>query len=184
MTGPVRQAVHAELADTICDFIEEGGAYARREAFVKEIRPRCSTGRRQHTEAYLDVWGWGTVDIPDLLVDVTVRHPMAARCLPRSAQTEGFACQLAVEDKAKQYPAAGGRCVHTFAVESWGRLGSTGEAVLEVLAAAAATLDRRRGREPRSRLQRWRAQVDGVLQRGVAHALEAARFGLPGHWRE
>ena len=184
MTGPVRQAVHAEFADVLCEFIEEGGARARREAFVHEIRPRGANGRRQFTEAFLDVWGWGSADIPDLLVDVTWRHPMAARCLPRAETVRGFACQLAADDKAKQYPAAGGRAVHTFCVEGWGRLGSPGEAVLEVLAAAAATHDRRRGRETHSRLQRWRAHVDAVFQRGISRALDSARFGLPGRQRK
>jgi hypothetical protein len=181
MTGPVRQAVHGELADVLCEFIEEAGARARREAFVQEIRPRGT--RRQCTEAFLDVWGWGSADIPDLLVDVTWRHPMAARCLPRAAATAGFACQLAVTDKAKQYPAAGGRVVHTFPIEGWGRLGPSGEAVLEVLAAAAATFDRRRGREAKTRLQRWRARVDAAVQRGICRAHEGARFGLPGRPR-
>ena len=178
MTGPVRQAVHGELADVLCEFIEASGARARREAFVREIRPRGT--RRQYTEAFLDVWGWGSADIPDLLIDVTWRHPMAARCLPRAAETAGFACQLAVADKAKQYPAAGGRMVHTFPIEGWGRLGPSGEAVLELLAAAAATFDRRRGRAVGSRLQRWRAHIDAAVQRGISRALESSRFGLPG----
>ena len=186
MTGPVRQAIHAELADVVCEFIEEAGARARREAYLQEFRPcgRAARRQRQDKEAFLDVWGWGSADIPDLLVDITLRHPMAARCLPRAAEREGFACHLATQDKAEQYPSAGGRSVQTFAIETWGRLGPTGEAVLEVLAAAASTFDRRRGREARSKLSHWRARVDAVLQRGVARALEAARFGLPGRRRQ
>ena len=181
MTGPVRQAVHAEFADVLCALIEETGARARREAYVREFHPCGSSTRRRHVkESYLDVWGWGTADIPDLLVDVTWRHPMAARCLPRAATVPEVAGQLAVADKAKQYPAAAARVAHTFCIEGWGRLGTPGEAILEVLAAAAATSDRRRGRTATGRLPRWRAQVDAVFQRGIARALESARFGLPG----
>ncbi len=63
MMGPVRQAVHAELADILCDFIEEAGAKARREAFVHEFRPRrrqrnhaaASAEQSPEKEAFLDV---------------------------------------------------------------------------------------------------------------------------------
>ena len=137
MTGPVRQAVHAELADILCEFIEEAGAHARREAFVREFRPRqraAATSRRRQErvdkEAFLDVWGWGSAEVSDLLVDVTWRHPMASRYLPRAAAHAGHACRLAAEEKAVRYPASGGRAAHTFCVEGWGRLGAPGEAVL------------------------------------------------------
>ena len=104
MIGPVRQAVHAEFADVLCEFIEEAGAHARREAYVREFRPHGGARSRwRRPEAFLDVWGWGTAEIPDLLIDGAWRHSMAARCLPQSAAVAGFACQLALEEKAKQY---------------------------------------------------------------------------------
>ena len=186
MTGPVRQAVHAEIADLLCEFIEEGGGQARREAFVGEFRVRHTGARwrqrreQQYKEAFLDVWGWGTAEIPDLLVDVTWRHPMASRYLPGASTTAGHACQRAADEKASTYPPSGGRAVHTFCVEGWGRLGGQAEVVLELLAGAAGIHDRRRGRAAPTRLQRWRARVDAVVQRGLASALESARFGLPG----
>ncbi|CAE8588718.1 unnamed protein product [Polarella glacialis] len=173
MTGPVRQAVHAALADVVCEFIEEAGGQARREAYVKEFQQPTKS-------AFLDVWGWGAVNIPDLLVDVTWRHPMASRYLPGAARQAGHACRLAAADKEARYPASGGRAAHVFCVEGWGRLGAAGEAVLDLLAGAAAAHDRRRGRAAPSRLHRWRARIDAVVQRGLCRALEAARFGLPG----
>ena len=45
--------------------VAETGAHARREAYVKNV----ST---PETEAWLDVWGTGTIEVPDVLVDVTI----------------------------------------------------------------------------------------------------------------
>ena len=126
------------------------------------------------------MWGWGAAEVSDLLVDVTWRHPMASRYLPGAAAHACHACRLAAEEKAVRYPASGGRAAHTFCVEGWGRLGAPGEAVLALLSGAAAAHDRRRGRATQGRLQRLQAKIDAALQRGIVHALEASRFGLPG----
>ena len=174
MCGPVRTTTHNHIADKLCDFLHGGGAQARREVHVREFRQR---GR---AEPYLDVWGWGTPDVTDLLVDVTWRHPMAQRYLPTSAAVAGHSCALACADKSARYVSQQGRQVHTFAVESWGRLGDAAELLLADLACSASRFDSRRGRDARGRLARWRCCIDGALQHGVVHALHSACFGLPG----
>ena len=120
------------------------------------------------------------MEVPDLLVDVTIRHAAHSRYQPRASSSAGHAAQQAEQEKAERYPAAGGRAVTPFAVETWGRLGDQAEALLTHLAAAASRRDLLRGRVAVGRLQRWRATLDACLQKGVARAISAACFGLPG----
>ena len=46
----------------------------------------------------LDVGGFGTVDVPDLIVDVTVRHPAAARHQSSVAHIDGYAARSAEDE--------------------------------------------------------------------------------------
>ena len=154
--------------------MKETGAHVRRDVYAAEL----STARE---EAWLDVWGFGSVDVADLLVDVTIRHPAECRYQPGSSRTPGSAAAKAEQEKSERYPAASGRRVTPFAVETWGRLGLSAEALLVHLAAAAARRDMWRGRVDVLRLRRWRGQLDATLQRGVSAALIAAHEGLPGH---
>ena len=103
---------------------------------------------------------------------------MAARYLPPAADMDGYACDKAAENKQRRYLAQHGRKVSTFAMESWGRVGEEGEAILDVIAGAASRYDLFRGRYSRGRLTRWRCILDGTLQHGIAKALLAARYGL------
>ena len=155
--GPLRIQKHNELCDTLASFMQEAGAIARREPYVPEFS-------KAGQEAFLDVWAFGSPDLGDLLLDVTVRHPACPTYFDRACITPGHACTVASADKARRYPAAGGRSVTCFAIESWGRLGLEAEAVLTDAAAAAARRDNLRGRASPGRLQPWRAQLDAVLQ--------------------
>ena len=92
----------------------------------------------------------------------------------------GYTAARAEAEKLETYLPAGGRSVTPIAAETWGRRGAIAEAMLMDLAAAAARRDRRRAREPSGRLARWRAQLDGALQRSVVASLFAAQFGPPG----
>ena len=170
--GPALKARHDEQCDLYADFTEETGARARREVYVPEL-----SGDQ---EAWLDVLAYGTPDVQDLLLDITVRHPGAARYQPNASTVAGYTAAKAEAEKLAAYPPAGGRSVTPIAAETWGRWGAIAEATLMVLAAAAARHDRRRAREPGGRLARWRAQLDGALQRSVAASLFAAQFGPPG----
>ena len=66
------------------------------------------------------------------------------------------------------------------AYETWGRAGEVAEQLLVDLASAARRRAHRRGRSSGQELPRWRARLDGVLQRSIAAQLVAARVGLPG----
>jgi hypothetical protein len=69
-TGPLRTFRHDDLADIYADILEEVGAVARREVFVPEFSASA--------EAWLGVWAYGLSEVPDALLDITVRHPRAA----------------------------------------------------------------------------------------------------------
>jgi hypothetical protein len=117
-----------------------------------------------------------------LLIDVTVRHPMAVRYQPSASREAGATAAAAAKEKRDKYPAGGGRAVVPFALESWGRLDVSAEDMLQTLAAAATQHARWRGQLATASglLRRWRASIDGCLQRGVAAERVAARCGLPG----
>ena len=171
---PLRTLRHDCLADVYADILEEAGAVARREVFVQELSHR--------QEAWLDVWGFGVPELPDALLDVTVRHLRASCYMPTAARVYGHAAGEAEKEKEKKYPAGGGRRIIAVAHETWGRLGNSAEHLLQACAGAAARRAYRRGRLPGGHLRRWRAQLDATLHRGIASQLAAARHGLPG-WR-
>ena len=170
--GPLRTRRHDDIADEYAVILEECGAIARREAYVHELS--------DHREAWLDVWAMGVPEIPDLLLDISVRNPMAGRYCACAAKQCGAAAAEAEREKADRYPAAGGREVWPVTYEVFGRAGDQAERLLCFLAAAARRRAHRRGRAAGQELQRWRARIDATLQRGVAAQLLAARVGMPG----
>ena len=60
------------------------------------------------------------VELADVLIDVTHRHPMKQDCQPNAAREPGHCCRQAACDKKRRYHAAGGRKVFTACVEAWG----------------------------------------------------------------
>jgi len=162
------------VSDILCGFIEEAGGLARREAYVPEL---CSSILQR-----VDVTGAGT-DIGDVILDVTVRHPCASRYQPQAARTTGYTLVKAEQEKEAKYPAARGRACMAFAVETWGRISLAADDLLTRLASAAAKYDRRRDYADRHRLQRWRAQLDAALQRGLAAALLSSHEAANGRPR-
>lgn len=171
----MRIKCHDAYADELTDCILETGAHVRREAWIKEF---ATPG----ADAVLDIWAFGAVEVADLLVDVTIRHPQAAAYQTAASHEPGCAAAVVTEQKDRRYPPPGGRVVTPFAVETWGRLSSDAEHVLETLASAATRYASMRGHAPAPGgcLKRWRAALDTTLQRGVAMALISARTGLPG----
>ena len=95
-------------------------------------------------------------------------------------QEAGAAAARAEEEKFKTYPARSGRCIWPVAHETWGRLGIRAELLLQTCAAAASRHAHRRGKVCGGELRRWRARLDGALQRSIAMQLAAVRRGLPG----
>ena len=101
MIGPCRYAVHGELCDCMCFFVEEAGARARREVFVPEFigkspakeGPRqCSGDEARDVDdekrqaAILDVWAFGARGVEDMLLDITVRNPTADRYVHKARE--------------------------------------------------------------------------------------------------
>ena len=74
-TGPLRIKRHYNLADCLVDIIDECGPHVRREAYMK-------TFSTEQSDAWLDVWASGGLHVPELILDMTVRHPVVARCQP------------------------------------------------------------------------------------------------------
>lgn len=177
--GPLRIQRHDAYADVLADCVAETGAHVRREAWVGEMVV-------PESEAIPDIWAFGTEEVVDLLVDVTVCHPMAAKYQPTAANRPEHAACDAAKRKLQRYPATGGRAVQPFAIETWGRLESGAETLLETLSAAATRRATLRGQATPlgGLLKRWRAALDAVIQRGVANALISARCGLPGRRHE
>ena len=174
-TGPLRTLRHDCLADIYAAIFEDIGAVARREVYVQEL-----SGTQ---EAWLDMWGFGVPELPDALLDITVRHPRAACYMPAAAWAFRYAAGAAGGEKEKKYAAAGGRRVIAVAHETWGRLHSSAEELLAACAGIAARRDYRRGRPPGCHLRRWRAHLDAALHRSIAAQLVAARHGLAGRRR-
>jgi hypothetical protein len=173
--GPMRILRHNALTDEVADCICETGAHVRREVWIREFASPT-------TEAILDVWAFGTSEVADLIVDVTISHPGAASYQPNAATTMGHTAAMAETRKAYRYPSAAGRSTTPFAAETWGRLGHEAEGLLSVLSAAASRRSARRGQyaTATSLMKRWRAALDSVLQRGVAMSVLAASRGLAG----
>ena len=173
--APLRTFRHDDLSDIYAEIFEDVGVVARREVFVPEF-----SGRE---EAWLDVWAYGILELPDALLDITVRHPQAERYPPGAANCWGYTAAQAEEEKTEKYPAAGGRSVWAIAHETWGRLGNHAEHLLLTCSAVAARRAYRRGRVSGNCLRRWRAQLDAALHRGVVAQLASAQHGLPGRPR-
>ena len=131
-------------------------------------------------DAFLDVWAYGIAELPDLLVDITVRHFSCDAHMPHAAATTGYAAAHAENEKLHRYPASRGRCVVPLAHETFGRLGQQAEDLLSRCAAVATRLAHRQGRRPPRMLRNWRARLDATLARGVAMQLHTCVNGTPG----
>ena len=163
--------------------VADTGAHVRREAYVRAFSKPSS-------EAWLDIWAFAGLRIQDLLIDVTLRHPMASAYQPSAATCDAAAAVRAEAEKIKRYLPNGGRSVIPFAMETWGRLGPQAEELLEILAAEATRHAERRGHATTACAfkRRWLATLDAALQKAMASALASARIGLAGkahlkHWQ-
>ena len=170
--GPLRTRRHDDLADDYASILEECGAISRREAFVLEFSSA--------EEAWLDVWSYGIPELTDLLLDISVRNPLADRYLAKATEVPGAAAAAGEAEKEQRYPQSGGRRVWPVIYEAFGRAGDAAEQLLQILAAAYRRRAHRRGRACGMEIQRWRARLDATLQRGIAAQLVSARLGLPG----
>ena len=170
--GPCVVARHGAVVIELGSLCKAAGAVCRCEVPVAQLEDAAGG------QAVLDLVTWGAA-MPDAVIDVTVRHPGAARYAEEAATTAGACAAKAEEDKANDYPARGGVAVLAFAAETWGRLGLQAEQFLRTAGAEAAARAVDRG-HPAPRLRRWRAAIDAAIMKGVVRGLRHAREGPGG----
>ena len=170
-TRPWRNHRHSSLCEAYAEIFDDIGAYVRREVYVQEMSA---------SDAILDVWAFGVAELPDLLVDVTVRHPACVHYLPAPAAITGYVAEYAEKEKIAKHPASKGRHIVPLAHETFGRLGAQAEDLLSRCAGVATRLAHRQGRLPPPSLRTWRARLDATPAKGVAAQLHASFRGTPG----
>ena len=110
-------------------------------------------------------------------MDVTIRHPRAQKYLRRAASTDGAAATEAEGAKRQRYPAvaeAGLPAVTPFALESFGRFGTSAYRLLHEARQRAAERDAGLRDWAGSKLMsRWLALLSCSLQRSLYHAAQA-----------
>ena len=121
--------------------------------------------------------GWGALHSERLIIDVTVRHPVAKKYMPMAARQDGYALSQAVKDKKKRYPDKSGLRVTVAAVESFGRLGDEFSALINDLSFAARQWQWSRGLQASPWSKKWRGSISAVLARGTAKAIKEALHG-------
>ena len=189
--GGIIVHMHDAMADVLKDAVKAAGYRALREVVIPEWnarRPEESVrGRRtaSHTsshqlpyeEAILDVVGWGALHSERLIVDVTIRHPLAKKYLLMSSRTDGFANGQAHDAKRLRYPDKAGLRVTIASVESFGRLGKDFCALLDELAWSAKARQYARGEPVTHWAKLWRGKLAIILARGVAKSIKDALQG-------
>jgi hypothetical protein len=167
-TGPWRSFRHTSLCDEYAGIFDEVGAYVRREAYVEEMS--------REYDAILDAWA-GTAELPDLLADVTVRHPTCSHYMPAASAITGYAADHAEREKMRKHPPSQGHRIIPFAHENSGRLGPQAEDLMSRCAAVATRPAHRQGRLPPRVLRKWRARLDATLAPGIAMQLHVCFNG-------
>ena len=83
------------------------------EVYVPDMSTQPATERstKSKGEAWLDVWGYGICEYPDILLDVRVAHPHAARYRITASTVAGHVAALGEQEKHDRYPYAHGRDV-------------------------------------------------------------------------
>ena len=112
-------------------------------------------------------------------VDVTIRHPCAAKYLTQAAVADGEAARVAEAAKRVRYPPlaeAGLQAVEPFAVETFGRLGASALRFLHAARQRAVERDGLlRGWAGVAMFQRWLGLLSCSLQASLFEAVQAMR---------
>ena len=163
--GGAPYAAHSQCCHILSEAAQQAGYQARREQVVPELATsKCSAPQ-------LDIEGWGLHGQARLLIDFTLRHPMALRYTDMKSPTAA-----AANEKAAHYPARQGLHVQTAAMETYGAFGDDLTQLLETLADHARLRERSLGLAPSRWLRRWRSQLSsaaaGMVGRAVVSASE------------
>ena len=132
-----------------------------------------SSSRLQCVEAVLDVVATLPLSADELYIDTTIRNPLAEKYLrgagQRSSSTgDGYACEVADNDKLDRYPPTQGIVSTPASAEVFGRLSPTFVQLLADLSSAASRRDSARALPPLVWQRRWLMRFSTGLQRCVA----------------
>ena len=148
---------------------ESGAAVANKEVEVSGWR------RADGTKARLGVSF--LADGIRSYVDVTIRHPRAAKYVAHAAAADGAAAQIAEVGKRERCPAVAGaglQAVEPFCVESFGRLGPAALRLLRAAGQRAAEHGPFGAGWASAALQaRWLARLSCALHKGLYEAMQA-----------
>ena len=161
--GGAPYAAHSQGCNVLHQGAQQAGWQARREQVIPEL------ASRECMSPQLDIEGWGLLGQQRLLIDFTLRHPLARRY---SAGCDSML--LAEEEKAKQYPPKQGLHVQAAALEVYGRHGGGLRNLLEQLADSARQRERAMGLPSTRWLKRWRTQLSCVAAVFVGRSVQQA----------
>ena len=152
--GPARLRPHTSVLTALAEVLRAARGNVDVERALPSVRVTSGVGVLE--EAVMDVTAWWPGDAAWYAVDVTIRHPGAAR-YGAAGRRAGVAAQMAEREKHRRY----GPEVIPLAFESGGRLGDEGAAGLEQLAAVAAASECIT--TSRGLVTRWRQRLEAAL---------------------
>ena len=173
--GPQRLARHDNLNLYLAKWGRAAGYIARLEQVVPEfgVKPRTRDGVVVYEEAVIDVELSMHYCAPSLLLDTTLRSPVADWCVTSAAKTKGYQIAEAIKDKQTRYPPAAGKQVICCAAEIFGNVGKDYLGMMADLAKLASERQIYKGLPPTPWLSMWRYELSVNIARSVADSLLA-----------
>ena len=169
------------LHDAGCQVVLQAARAAGMRALRQQIVPELRTAAKG--EPRLDVEAWGSLAFPRLLLDFTVRDPLAARYAKLRDEPAATAARAEAE-KSRTYPPRGGVSVRGLCMERLGRHGPMLAQTLAELADLARQRDADRGMAPRRWLRGWRAELSAANVRSSHRAIATAAEDCQGRLTE
>ena len=161
--GGAPYAAHGSGCNILYQATLAAGYQSRREQIIPEFATKAVPSPQ------IDIDGWGLLGQPRLLVDFTIRHPLAQRYSTRDLNTSAHA------DKTSHYVATHGFQVTPATLDAFGKHSPQLAGLLEHLADLACTRERQMGLPPTRWLHKWRAQLSSVVAHMTGRAIcEAA----------
>ena len=182
--GGGKYRAHTAVCRCLGRFAREAGI----ERTFEEVCPQLlkgEPGSDHAVEARLDVhmWSGGQQWLMEEWVDATVGHPWRKSGRAQASSVDGSTAAAAEGRKRKRYgEGQGGITVSPFAVETWGRLGTSATELLAKMAAHWAGNASLGPAAAAAKVRRWRAELGIALAR--AQAATAAKAGSCSQPRE
>ena len=157
--GGAPYAAHGSGCNILLRATQSAGYQSRREQIVPEFATPATPSPQ------IDVEGWGLLGQPRLLVDFTIRNPLAQRYVNRDLNT------AAHTDKTTHYVATHGLQVIPATIDTFGKHSPHLASLLEHLAGLARNRERQMGLPPTRWLRKWRSQLSSVLAHMTGRAI-------------